>query len=842
MAQGDARGLRIVFWMIARAMFVTMGRAIRRVARRHPKKTIALAAWLLYTIGFVIWFRAGPDLAPHVDRAIVNDVTAMNPIEVRRIAYPANAAEVQRIMSEYDGPIAIGGGHYSMGGQTACEGCLSLDMRHMNHVLGLDVANKRVRVEAGIRWRDIQELIDRHGLAIRIMQTYSSFTVGGALSVNCHGRYIGEGPLIRSVEAIKLVLADGSLVSASPQENSELFYGAIGGYGGIGVIVEATLRLADNANVERRTHAMPITQYGSYFRQHIRDSRSAIFHNVDLYPPAYTTAQSVTWSETTRPLTVSERFVPRARPSLMDQLMLYVVSEVPGGKRIRSALYDPWLYRNQPVTTRNHEASYDVLELEPRSRETSTYVLQEYFVPVARLDEFVPKMRRILNEHEVNALNLSIRHARPDPGSLMAWAREEMFCFVLYYKQDTTPESRAHVARWTRELIDAVLSVNGTYYLPYQPHATHAQFRRAYPRFEEFVSLKARVDPHYRFRNTLWDTYLPPTQDAQFRALKRLRQERDALRDEGQTFLTLPEWYIVFSAEEYAQHLSRRAPSSFPYFGSNAQFWSSYRTVYHRTRGTYPPNTEYHTMNCVIGVSYSLENLIKGVYENTVGRITEWFADAGGATPATAEDRYAAQVAAEYNTFIRTYPWYDFPYAAKLKELWNLDSSRDVSFIRKWERLFILSVEYGAKAVYAGAIGAASHSAFGVEELSTIAWIHRPAGAALPQGVSTVATLGDGEEIVTLPRYEGFRDASRALYRNGIELRKVAGNSYASMTVVAPRGFHFARSDGEVTTRWDVLTDPARERALIFMPVSEMHRIVPSLEARGLTIDHVFDF
>jgi hypothetical protein len=40
-------------------------------------------------------------------------------------------------------------------------------------------------------------------------------------------------------------------------------------------------------------------------------------------------------------------------------------------------------------------------------------------------------------------------------------------------------------------------------------HATESQFRRAYPRFGEFVALKQRLDPTNKFRNSLWDTYYP---------------------------------------------------------------------------------------------------------------------------------------------------------------------------------------------------------------------------------------------------------------------------------------------------------------------------------------------
>jgi hypothetical protein len=106
-------------------------------------------------------------------------------------------------------------------------------------------------------------------------------------------------------------------------------------------------------------------------------------------------------------------------------------------------------------------------------------------------------------------VNVSIRHADEDPGSLLAWARTEVFAFVIYYKQGTDMAAQAAVGSWSRELIDAVLDVGGTYYLPYQLHATEEQFTRAYPRAGECLALKQRLDPANKFRNRLVDKYLP---------------------------------------------------------------------------------------------------------------------------------------------------------------------------------------------------------------------------------------------------------------------------------------------------------------------------------------------
>ena len=63
-----------------------------------------------------------------------------------------------------------------------------------------------------------------------------------------------------------LILADASVVEASPSRNSELFYAAVGGYGAIGVIVEVELDLAENTRVERTDVKLAASDYARWFR------------------------------------------------------------------------------------------------------------------------------------------------------------------------------------------------------------------------------------------------------------------------------------------------------------------------------------------------------------------------------------------------------------------------------------------------------------------------------------------------------------------------------------------------------------------------------------------------
>jgi FAD/FMN-containing dehydrogenase len=103
------------------------------------------------------------------------------------------------------------------------------------------------------------------------------------------------------VKSIRLALADGEVVEASPQVHSDLFFGAIGGYGAIGVIVEATLWLTDDVRVERQTAVMPLRAFPAYFKSLVRDNPAVIFHNADLYPSAFTTVRISSYIQTSKP-------------------------------------------------------------------------------------------------------------------------------------------------------------------------------------------------------------------------------------------------------------------------------------------------------------------------------------------------------------------------------------------------------------------------------------------------------------------------------------------------------------------------------------------------------------
>ena len=309
-------------------------------------------------------------------------------------------------------------------------------------------------------------------------------------------------------------------------------------------------------------------------------------------------------------------------------------------------------------------------------------------------------------------------------------------------------------------------------------------------------------------------------------------------RGASSTYLTLPEWYIVYSTEEYASFVRSRAPSQFPYFAALRQYWRYYEQVCRATRRVYPFDAGVHLMLGVIGLSFSMENAVKGGYENTVGVVTE-----GIAFYHTDEDVFARTTAHEYAEFMHTTPWYEFPFAGKLTALWRETPLWGPDVVRKWERRFALSAEYAVKAAYGSIIRWSTGAVYKPEDLVIHAWIDdAPERIFADDRVRKVKAVGPRSYIVTLPRHGAFTRVVTALAKQGVRFRDFAGNDEILLTAIAPRGWDYSLATGRLLFSEAILTNPAGMRIAVRAPVRSLHAILAELPGRGVTIEHLYDY
>lgn len=438
-------------------------------------------------------------------------LTASQPKEVVTIASEPAAAEkqiaalIQRAASE-GRRISIAGARHSMGGHTLSPGSLTLDMLPFRH-MALDEKNRVLTVGAGARWSEIVPFLDAHGLAVAVMQANNDFTVGGSLSVNCHGWQPAAPPISSTVQAIRLITPDGRILRCSPTENTELFSLALGGYGLFGVILEAELRVVPNAFYRAKSEAVAMADYAKRFRE-LSTSKGAglAYGRLSVAPDFFLRDAVITvlrHEETDR--SVANTLTPQT-PDNLKRLVFRGSVGSTYGKNLRWRLERRFGETAGALLSRNqimNEPSEWFSNRDP----VATEVLHEYFVPQAKVAEFVERIRPVLLEHRPDLLNITIREIRKDEVTLLRYAREDIFALVMLFHQGLDATSEDAMRSLTRALLNEALACDGTYYLPYRPHATREQFHRAYPMATEFFAKKKQLDPASIFSNEFFRNY-----------------------------------------------------------------------------------------------------------------------------------------------------------------------------------------------------------------------------------------------------------------------------------------------------------------------------------------------
>jgi decaprenylphospho-beta-D-ribofuranose 2-oxidase len=468
-----------------------------------------LLFWLLLSI-----FQPALTQAPRVGHGseTVNDVSRLNPVMVRQVFQVESVEQIRSVVvwaKKEHLKVSIAGKRHSQGQQTAREGGLVLDMTRFNKVLGLNRQTKVITVQSGATWKEIQNYANPYGLAVEVQQASNIFTLGGSLSVNAHGRDPRYGPIIQSVRAFRLMIADGSILQVSRTENSELFSLAIGGYGMFGVIVDVDLELTDDEVYQREHIAMDYKEYPAYFAKKVKGNpevgleyawpsirKSDFLRNLGVYRFVRTSK---------RPAGIYK--LHRESEIARNRAVFGLSRHSEEGKSVRWFLQETMAdLLSTSVISRNNAMRPPIKFLAYDSA-ADTDILQEYFVPTGKFVEFMDAMRRILVRRKVDLLSLTVRYVPKDSECFLAYSRQDSFAFVLYINMPLNEGGRQVAQVWTRELVDAATRQGGTYYLPYQLYASQEQIRIAYPMLDDFFSKKRQYDPEQVFDSGFYQRY-----------------------------------------------------------------------------------------------------------------------------------------------------------------------------------------------------------------------------------------------------------------------------------------------------------------------------------------------
>src|SRR5690242_12941095 len=295
------------------------------------------------------------------------------------------------------------------------------------------------------------------------------------------------------------------------------------------------------------------------------------------------------------------------------------------------------------------------------------------------------------------------------------------------------------------------------------------------------------------------------------------------------TFFTFPEWYIVYSFEDFGRFLDRSSESHFNYLGHIFGFWRSFCTINRAVPAT-ESRTEVKTMIYVIGVSYSVEYAVKGIYENTIGRVFEWIRG----DKRTPQDEYARAVLQDYAAFLYTIPWYKYPFREKLDGFMAI-SAPTPSTARTIERGFALGSEYLIKIGYAGLIQKLLDASSDDEPrdiMFVVATLPPEVLSAEPR-IKPIRTLSPEWQLVQTPRYKDFTEIVRGLLDRGIPLAEIAGNREIMITVIAPDAAKLDVKDAMELFSLELDAKPGFRRAGLKARIDRLVDINRELKARG---------
>lgn len=453
----------------------------------------------------------------------INDESCLNRTAVRGIVAPTNEAELAGALAYARAnklPVTAAGMKHSMGGQAFARGGVVLDMRRMN-AIALDESARTVTVGAGARWHDIQKRIHPK-FAVKAMQSTDVFTVGGSIAVNAHGMDHRAGALMGSVRSMRVMLADGSVVTASREENPELFRHVIGGYGLFGIVLSATLDVVPNDIYLSSRDVIGYQAFPTKFEELEKDAKVALTYTHLSTAPGSLLQEALVYRYTR----VDDQGLERAPLGEVGSVKLrrLMVNMAKRANWLKTLKW--WSEKNiehrierctisraqamgdgEACLVSRNDPMHDSVPYLYNALPQETDILHEYFVPRGEVVPFIDGLREVFRKHDANLVNASIRAVEKEDNAL-SYAPERAFSVVLYLTQPTDAAGNAAMASLTKELIDLTAKHNGRFFLPYQLHYAPEQLLRSYPELPAFFAEKRKWDPQEMFRNTWYDRYV----------------------------------------------------------------------------------------------------------------------------------------------------------------------------------------------------------------------------------------------------------------------------------------------------------------------------------------------
>ena len=460
------------------------------------------------------------DIHSELNETVVEDVIALDSLD--------SIQNAVRGAADSGTPVAIAGGRHAMGGQQFCAGGLLLDTRGLDQVLDFDRERGVIEVEAGLQWPGLIEWLREEQQAgepqwgIAQKQTGADrLSLGGAIAANVHGRGLTLKPIVADIESFLLVDAEGAAITCGREQNPELFRLVVGGYGLLGCVYSAKVRLVRRQVLERVVEIGSLDELISLFDQRIADGFLYGDFQFAIDPASEDFLRRGVFS-CYRPVEGADAPSAGQRALSTDdwQNLIYLAhTDKARAWEVYSTHYlatSGQLYYSDAHQFADYSDGYHgPLDARLGAADPATEMITEIYVPRERLADFMAAVADDFREDATNVVYGTIRLVERDDETFLAWATDRWACIIFNICTTHTPAGIERSAKAFRRLIDRGIERGGKYYLTYHRWATREQVEACYPQFAEFLRLKREFDPDELFQSEWYRHYRAMFADAE---------------------------------------------------------------------------------------------------------------------------------------------------------------------------------------------------------------------------------------------------------------------------------------------------------------------------------------
>jgi L-gulonolactone oxidase len=393
---------------------------------------------------------------------------------------PASRAELSEAVAHGRAVRVAGAGH-SFSGGVPTDGTL-LSLERLDRVLDVDRASGLVRAEAGIGLHRLVRELRAHGLAFPNLGDIDAQSLAGALVTGTHGTGAQLGNLASGVEAMELVLADGSELNV---DGSDELRAARVGLGALGVVAAVTLRCVPSFRLHAVDRPLPLEEVLDSLDEHVDGNDHFELFTFPHSPLALTRTNN----RTDAPPTPRRPRLEWLQDVVMDNHAFWLLNRA--ARAVPRAIPAINRVAGRAASKRERVAeSFDVFA----SPRLVRFEEMEYALPRARATEAVRAAREILARHPVS-FPIELRFSAGDDALLSpAHARDSAYVAVHVF------EGMAFEAPF-REVEAVMRGWDGRPHWGKRSFLGAAELAPRYPRWADFAAIRERLDPDRRFVN-----------------------------------------------------------------------------------------------------------------------------------------------------------------------------------------------------------------------------------------------------------------------------------------------------------------------------------------------------